>query len=463
MNLTAFPEIAQKQSMPNMPLPMERAPVEQPTRSFSETLSRELSHTKNDSEQKSMDDRSLQAAHSNQDDYRSRTANPNTRDDQSVKSDSREIFNVNPHSHSRDADKPSRADNDKSRTRTDDPVRQIKKQGDDRKKSAHHDDTALLTLLNIASQLKTTDTKNIKSARDDLRKIISSSQNKTPIESSVTGKEQPANKQEIIASGKRVSFARELAQLMSKDGNPSREQNSRIDDLMRRITHEMKKNTAHGHEQKTHTGQHLIQTQPVEQKTDVIKADQKMAIFNSQNAAQGPERAHTPNNDTQGGSFMKHADHAQEMMHSGKSPHAAGTGIPFAEKLDELIEKANITIRDAKNGQISLKMFPEHLGRVNVQLGLENGVLSAKFLVDSNEAKQALTDSFTQLENVFSNEGISVGSFQVDVRGDNKFQNSQDIETDASIAALKSVEEEAEIEYRALQAMSHNGTIDLIA
>jgi flagellar hook-length control protein FliK len=462
MNLIAFPEIAQKQSMPVMPLPVEHAPVEQPTRSFTDTLSQELSFTKNSFEQKIADDRSRQSENIRQEESRNHVVNPNNRDNHSPNKDSGENINVNPYSRSHYTDKSPRKDGDILRSHTDEPVRHIKKSIDEKKKPADRDESALLALFNIAAQLKTTDPKNIKTAKDDLRKIISSSQNKTLKESPITGKEQPTNKQEIISTGKRISFARELAQLMAKDGNPSREQNSRIDDLMKRITHEMKKNAAHGHEQKAHNGQHLIQTQPVEQKTEAIKADQKIAIFDSQNAAQGPVRAHTPDNDMQGGSFMKHTDLARELTHSGKSAHAAGSGIPFSEKLDELIDKAHITIRDAKNGQISMKMFPENLGRVNVQLGLENGILSAKFLVENNEAKQALTESFSQLQNVFLNEGISVGSFQVDVRNENRFPNSQAVEGDASTASLRSIEVEAETEYGALQIMSHNGTIDLI-
>jgi flagellar hook-length control protein FliK len=135
--------------------------------------------------------------------------------------------------------------------------------------------------------------------------------------------------------------------------------------------------------------------------------------------------------------------------------------LPFADKLDEIISQAKITTRDGKNGQISMKMFPESLGSVNVNLGLENGVLTAKFLVENTEAKDALTANLAMLKDTLSNEGIAVGSFQVDVRGDGRFL-AEEREPNEPVHYMPHEAKEAELEYNLRQSSTHNGRIDLV-
>jgi flagellar hook-length control protein FliK len=135
--------------------------------------------------------------------------------------------------------------------------------------------------------------------------------------------------------------------------------------------------------------------------------------------------------------------------------------LPFAEKLDELISQAKITTRDGKNGQISMKMYPESLGSVNVNLGIENGVLTAKFLVENSDAKDALTANLSVLKETLANEGIAVGEFQVDVRGDGRF-TAEERGTDKPFYSMRHEAKEAELEYNIRQSSTHNGLIDLV-
>jgi flagellar hook-length control protein FliK len=135
---------------------------------------------------------------------------------------------------------------------------------------------------------------------------------------------------------------------------------------------------------------------------------------------------------------------------------------PFADKLDEIISQAKVTVRDAKNAQISIRLNPENLGKMNVSFGLENGVLHAKFLVDSPEVKESLLSNFSTLKDALANEGISVGAFQVDVRGDGNFK-AHDNADKQTIHYAKVMAEKAETEYQAGQSATHTGAINLIA
>jgi flagellar hook-length control protein FliK len=160
--------------------------------------------------------------------------------------------------------------------------------------------------------------------------------------------------------------------------------------------------------------------------------------------------------------FKNFGSQTFETGSTAKGSPAQQIASPFADKLDEIISQAKVTVRDAKNAQISIRLNPENLGKMNVSFGLENGVLHAKFLVDSPEAKESLLSNFSTLKDALANEGISVGAFQVDVRGDGNFK-AHDNAGEQTIHYAKVKAEQAETEYQAGQSATHTGAINLIA
>ena len=65
---------------------------------------------------------------------------------------------------------------------------------------------------------------------------------------------------------------------------------------------------------------------------------------------------------------------------------------------------------------------------MNVNLGLENGIVNARFLVDNNETKDLLMQNLNNIMDQLEEAGITVGEFQVNVRGDRNFQKNDDTE-----------------------------------
>lgn len=162
-------------------------------------------------------------------------------------------------------------------------------------------------------------------------------------------------------------------------------------------------------------------------------------------------------------SLMKNfSQHLTESSASSKTAPSGQVMNPFADKLDEIMAQAKVTVRDAKNAQLSIRLNPEHLGRMNVSFGLENGVLSAKFLVESAEAKESLMSNLNILKETLAGEGISLGGFQVDVRGEQNFKARENRE-DHPVHYTKIMGEEAETEYTAGQSVNLSGSINLIA
>ncbi len=92
----------------------------------------------------------------------------------------------------------------------------------------------------------------------------------------------------------------------------------------------------------------------------------------------------------------------------------------FRENLEAIINRAKITVRDSKNGNFSVKLYPKELGNLNVQLSMENGVIHGKFHVESDEAKNALLQNMENFKEQMKESGINIGEFSVSVNQDRK-------------------------------------------
>ncbi len=148
----------------------------------------------------------------------------------------------------------------------------------------------------------------------------------------------------------------------------------------------------------------------------------------------------------------------------GTDKHANATPLPrqnplFEEQLQSLVRNARVVVQDAKNGSFQMRLYPESLGRVNVSLGLEQGTISGRFLVETVEARQALVDQLADIRERLAESGISVGEFQVDVRGDERYawrSSRDDLPLPVSGTRI-----EANGSYELQSVRHHDGFIDV--
>ncbi len=98
----------------------------------------------------------------------------------------------------------------------------------------------------------------------------------------------------------------------------------------------------------------------------------------------------------------------ERILHNGKMPD-------FKENLQEIIDKAKITVRDSRNSTFTVRLNPQELGNVNVNLVMENGVITGKFMVDNEDVKSMLMNSLNDLKSQMEEAGIAVGEFSVNV------------------------------------------------
>ena len=98
----------------------------------------------------------------------------------------------------------------------------------------------------------------------------------------------------------------------------------------------------------------------------------------------------------------------------------------FQENLDRIMESARVVVRDGRNASLSMRLNPAELGSVTVNLGLEHGVLNAKFLVDNADVRDAVVANLDGILQELEQSGVSIGEFQVNVRDDRAFQREDD-------------------------------------
>jgi flagellar hook-length control protein FliK len=83
----------------------------------------------------------------------------------------------------------------------------------------------------------------------------------------------------------------------------------------------------------------------------------------------------------------------------------------------EIVKSAHIVLRDGDAGTIRLRLKPESLGNVKVELNLSDNNISGRILVESDEAKTAFEKNMNQLADAFMQGGFDSAKLEVSVGG----------------------------------------------
>lgn len=138
--------------------------------------------------------------------------------------------------------------------------------------------------------------------------------------------------------------------------------------------------------------------------------------------------------------------------------------MDFRENLQDIIDKAKISVRDSRNGTFTVRLNPRELGNVNVNLIMENGVITGKFFVDSDDVKIQLQNNLSDLKLQLEESGISVGEFSVNVNDQRgKYLRQNDENTQISMSFINSEKDliTAADQY-SLNTVMHNGYINMV-
>ncbi len=131
-----------------------------------------------------------------------------------------------------------------------------------------------------------------------------------------------------------------------------------------------------------------------------------------------------------------------------------------SKQFKNILEQAKITVKNRSNGSFTVRMHPKSLGSINVNLNLEDGVLVGRFLVSSNEARDALLDNVYMVKEKLEESGITVGDFHVNVREEKDRSDSDHAE--AGPFNDLDYETQASDLYEVNDSYIHDGAVNMI-
>lgn len=135
---------------------------------------------------------------------------------------------------------------------------------------------------------------------------------------------------------------------------------------------------------------------------------------------------------------------------------------PFGKLQTKIIQQVRLQMRigiKGKIGEIRLQLEPKFLGKVRVKLAFENNQGKAQFVVENQTVKELLQRSLPTLQQALADQGIDVGSVEVDLASDQSgdfgngraFASQEDQEAVRTwlssfntVDRLKAIEEEVE-------------------
>jgi hypothetical protein len=117
---------------------------------------------------------------------------------------------------------------------------------------------------------------------------------------------------------------------------------------------------------------------------------------------------------------------ASSGLQAGKAEQAAPRGQDFqsmmAERMreawnGEIVQNAHIVLRDGDAGVIRLRLRPESLGNVKIELNLSENNIRGRIIVETDEAKSAFEKNMNELADAFKQGGFDSAKLEVSVGG----------------------------------------------
>ena len=98
-----------------------------------------------------------------------------------------------------------------------------------------------------------------------------------------------------------------------------------------------------------------------------------------------------------------------------------GLQAQVQERIDHIAEQLATRLRlsqAAGGSQVQLSLKPRELGEVTVQMNVREGAVAATILVDKADTLRTLQTNIEDLKKSLESQGLQIGEFSVDVRGD---------------------------------------------
>lgn len=92
--------------------------------------------------------------------------------------------------------------------------------------------------------------------------------------------------------------------------------------------------------------------------------------------------------------------------------------------LQQIVNKVKVDVKN-NNSQIKINLKPNILGEMSIKLSMDEGVITAKAIVQDYQVKQLVESNLSQLKDNLEKQGIDITNFEVSVGQDSNFQGHQ--------------------------------------
>jgi len=114
--------------------------------------------------------------------------------------------------------------------------------------------------------------------------------------------------------------------------------------------------------------------------------------------------------------------------------------VPKSEIISQVVEKAKV-ILDGEKSEMVMSLKPDSLGKLSLKIVTEHGMVTAKFIAESQQVKQILEANMQILKDLLEKQGMSIQGFSVYVGHQASYGNngSKDRSETGKTGALQSV------------------------
>ncbi|WP_231607269.1 MULTISPECIES: flagellar hook-length control protein FliK [Fictibacillus] len=90
----------------------------------------------------------------------------------------------------------------------------------------------------------------------------------------------------------------------------------------------------------------------------------------------------------------------------------------FVREVQQIISRGKLFVTESGFTKMQIRLTPEHLGNIEIQLIQKHGEITAKIIASSQGAKDALDSQLTQLKQAFTSQDIDFEKIDVFLNGD---------------------------------------------
>lgn len=88
--------------------------------------------------------------------------------------------------------------------------------------------------------------------------------------------------------------------------------------------------------------------------------------------------------------------------------------VNYKDVLEQIKTGTKVVVSE-NTTEMTIKLNPENLGKLSLKLVTENGIVSAKFVAESQHVKEIIESNFNELKQSFMNQGLNIGNLSVSV------------------------------------------------